>query len=42
MLAELPLAALRDMLDEMLAKHDSRADVRGALKAFAEKHDIPL
>ena len=42
MLAELPLEPLRAMLDEMLATHDSRADVRGALKGFAEEHDIPL
>jgi hypothetical protein len=42
MLAELPLESLCAMFDEMLAAQDSRADVRGALKAFAEEHDIPL
>lgn len=42
MLADLPLAPLRAMLDEMLAKHDSRADVRAALKAFAKEHEVPL
>jgi phosphotransferase system, enzyme I, PtsP len=42
MLTDLPLAPLKALLDEMLGKPDSRADVRGVLKKFAQEHDIPL
>ncbi|MGN6470858.1 MAG: phosphoenolpyruvate--protein phosphotransferase [Rhizobiaceae bacterium] len=42
MLCELPAEELTTMLDDLLAKPDGGTDVRGLLKEFADKRDIPL
>jgi phosphotransferase system, enzyme I, PtsP len=42
MLRELPLEELSRELGELLDGHCSEVDMRGFLKAFAERHDVPL
>ncbi len=42
MLAELPIAELTAMLDDVLNKRDSRPDIEELLGEFAREHNIPL
>ena len=42
MLCEVPLAELTELMDDALANHGAKADIRSELRQFAEKHDIPV
>ncbi|MCT8998060.1 phosphoenolpyruvate--protein phosphotransferase [Chelativorans intermedius] len=42
MVRELPLGRLAERMEEMLANHGARTDIRAELSAFAREHDIPL
>ncbi|WP_159586518.1 phosphoenolpyruvate--protein phosphotransferase [Chelativorans xinjiangense] len=42
MLCELPLEALMERMEDALANHGAKTDIRAELTAFAREHDIPL
>jgi phosphoenolpyruvate-protein phosphotransferase len=42
MVRELPLQELAEWMDEALASHCAKTDIRAGLIEFARKHDIPL
>src|SRR5690606_5505305 len=42
MVCELPLDKLTERMEEALANHGSKTDIRAELAEFAREHDIPL